>query len=182
MVDSESPLGSPFHAGEREAQRRAGVRDRAEQAGARAIRDFMPEQHRVFFTQLPMLLIGSVDDENRPWASVLAGRPGFIATPDDKTMRIAAAPLFGDPLGSTLAVGADVGLLGIEPHTRRRNRANGKVIALDAAAIDIHVTQSFGNCPQYIQARASDVTDDIDDPAHRDHCRSSTRSTMPPAT
>jgi len=163
MVDSRDRSESPFHAGEREAQRRAGVRERAEQAGKRAIRDFMPDQHRTFFAQLPMLLVGSVDSDGRPWASVLAGRPGFISTPDERTMHVAAPPLFGDPLGATLAVGADLGLLGLEPHSRRRNRANGTVMALDDTVVDIRITQSFGNCPQYIQTRTFEATDEIDD-------------------
>jgi predicted pyridoxine 5'-phosphate oxidase superfamily flavin-nucleotide-binding protein len=164
MVDPDSRNEAPFHAGEREAQLRAGVRERAEQAGRRAIRSYMPEQHRAFFAQLPMLLAGTVDGDGRLWASVLTGRPGFISTPDERTLRIAAAPLFGDPLGGSLAVGADIGLLGIELTTRRRNRANGKVTALDDAGIEVQVAESFGNCPQYIQTRTAVVTADIDHP------------------
>jgi predicted pyridoxine 5'-phosphate oxidase superfamily flavin-nucleotide-binding protein len=164
MSDLVTTSESPFHAGEREAQLLAGVRDRAERAGQRAIRDYMPEQHRTFFAQLPMLLMGSVDSEGCPWASVVAGRPGFISTPDERRLHVAAAPLFGDPLGSTLAVGADIGALGIELHTRRRNRVNGQVTARDARGFEISVAQSFGNCPQYIQTRSGVPTSDIDHP------------------
>ncbi|RYF43281.1 MAG: flavin-nucleotide-binding protein, partial [Comamonadaceae bacterium] len=49
--------------------------------------------------------------------------------------------------------GAPVGLLGIEPHTRRRNRMNGVVTERGAAGFSVAVSQSFGNCPKYIQAR-----------------------------
>jgi predicted pyridoxine 5'-phosphate oxidase superfamily flavin-nucleotide-binding protein len=59
----------------------------------------------------------------------------------------------GDPLAGQLKEGALLGLLGIEPHTRRRNRMNGTVEALDAAGFMVAVQQSFGNCPRYIQAR-----------------------------
>jgi predicted pyridoxine 5'-phosphate oxidase superfamily flavin-nucleotide-binding protein len=52
-----------------------------------------------------------------------------------------------------LSVGVPLGLLGIEPHTRRRNRMNGTVDAMDAHGFSVAVDQSFGNCPQYIQAR-----------------------------
>jgi uncharacterized protein len=45
-------------------------------------------------------------------------------------------------------------LLGIELDTRRRNRMNGMVTALSASGFTVRVRQSFGNCPQYIQARA----------------------------
>jgi predicted pyridoxine 5'-phosphate oxidase superfamily flavin-nucleotide-binding protein len=49
--------------------------------------------------------------------------------------------------------GDAVGLLGIELHTRRRNRLNGLVRRISPAAFDVLVQQSFGNCPQYIQLR-----------------------------
>ena len=49
--------------------------------------------------------------------------------------------------------GAPVGLLGIEPHTRRRNRLNGTVSAVGKDGFSVEVGQSFGNCPKYIQAR-----------------------------
>lgn len=68
-------------------------------------------------------------------------------------MQIAAKPLFGDPLATNLANGIDIGLLGIELHTRRRNRLNGIVTETHGDSWEIQVGQSFGNCPQYIQAR-----------------------------
>lgn len=145
---------SPYHAGERAVQSRAGVRERVEQMGRRMIRDFMPDQHREFFADLPFLVAGSVDAQGRPWASILVGYPGFATSPDPWTLRIDAAFGFGDPAAGSLAIGSDVGLLGIQPQTRRRNRMNGTVTALDAAGFTVRVRQSFGNCPQYIQARA----------------------------
>jgi hypothetical protein len=52
-----------------------------------------------------------------------------------------------------LLPGARFGLLGIEAHTRRRNRANGRVLARSADGLSLGVAQSFGNCPKYIQPR-----------------------------
>jgi len=144
--------GSPYHAGECEMQERAGVRERAEAAGRISIRRFMPEQHRTFFTQLPMLLIGSSDARQRPWASAIVGQPGFIHSPDPTRLDIDARPLSGDPLSENLRNSVPVGALGLEFHTRRRNRANGKV-ELTTKGFAIHIDQSFGNCPKYIQAR-----------------------------
>jgi hypothetical protein len=144
---------SPYHAGEKAMQTRAGVRERAERAGRRMIRDFMPEQHRELFEKLPYVVVGSLDAEERPWASILAGRPGFMRAPDARLLEIGARPNAGDPLAAHLAVGAPLGLLGIELATRRRNRMIGTVISADAAGFVVYVRQSFGNCPQYIQAR-----------------------------
>lgn len=148
MADS-----SVFHPGEQEAQTRAGVRERIEQVGQVMLRDHMLDQHRELFAQLPMLVVGSLDERGRPWASLLAGRPGFVSTPDPHTLRVDARPLPGDPLAANLAMGAPIGILGIELSTRRRNRVNGSVVATDASGFSVSVQQSFGNCPKYIQAR-----------------------------
>jgi len=146
---------STFHAGEVAMQRTAGVDARMREVGPRVIRDHMPEQHREFFEQLPMLLVGSVDAGQRPWASVLCGLPGFIVTPDSQRLRVDVLPASDDPLSDHLQLGATFGLLGIEPSTRRRNRINGTVVTIDELGFELRVDQSFGNCPKYIQARAA---------------------------
>lgn len=143
----------PFHAGERAMQLQAGSREVMAMAGPRVIRDFMPDQHRDFFALLPFLVTGSIDAQGQPWASMLAAPAGFAHSPDPAHLRIDALPDAGDPLAASLRDGATFGLLGIQPHTRRRNRMNGTVEALDAAGFTLEVQQSFGNCPKYIQAR-----------------------------
>jgi predicted pyridoxine 5'-phosphate oxidase superfamily flavin-nucleotide-binding protein len=143
----------PYHEGEQALQRRVGWRDRLAEVGTRVMRDHMAEQHREFFGKLPFVLLGSMDDGGRPHASVLTGAPGFMRTPDAQTLAIDALPDAADPLHAALRNGASIGVLGIEPHTRRRNRMNGVVRALHARGIELQVRQSFGNCPKYIQAR-----------------------------
>jgi len=143
----------PFHPGEQAAQALHGVRDRLAQAGHRVIRTRMPLQHREFFPLLPFIALAGVDAQGRPRATLLAASPGFVTSPDDTTLRIDALPPPEDPLAQLLAVGSQVGLLGIELATRRRNRANGVVPAIDANGFTLNVRQSFGNCPKYIQAR-----------------------------
>ena len=135
-------------------QERLGLREKLEVIGRRNIRDYMPDQHRSFFAQLPFLIVGSVDANGQPWASVLAGLAGFTSSPDAHHLRINARPLPGDPLNETLTEGATIGLLGIEPHTRRRNRMNGIVEEAGPDGFTVRVVRSFGNCPKYIQARA----------------------------
>ena len=149
----------PFHAGEQSLQRRTGVRDRLAEVGEHIMRDEMLEQHRELFGKLPWLLVGSLDADGRPHASALAGSPGFVHTPDARTMVVSARLDAEDPLAAALHVGASLGVLGIEPHTRRRNRMNGIVSAVDAHGFAIDVQQSFGNCPKYIQARQAQWDD-----------------------
>ncbi len=66
---------SPFHAGELAIQERAGVREQVAGFGSRAIRAFMPDQHREFFALLSLLLVGSLDADGYPSASVLWAPP-----------------------------------------------------------------------------------------------------------
>jgi ferredoxin-NADP reductase/predicted pyridoxine 5'-phosphate oxidase superfamily flavin-nucleotide-binding protein len=157
MLHAEVENDSPFHAGELQVQERLGVRDMIGRFARMAIRDHMPEQHRDFYVRLPFVMIGSVDDQGRPWASLVAKVPGFMSSPDAQSLDIGARPLFGDPLNEGLKSGADVGLLGIEPATRRRNRMTGRIGAVRPEGFMINILQTFGNCPQYIQARDIDI-------------------------
>jgi predicted pyridoxine 5'-phosphate oxidase superfamily flavin-nucleotide-binding protein len=145
-------VDSPWHRGELAIQAQAGVVRQMDGVGRRVIRDHMPDQHREFFAQLPFLVAGSVDDAGDPWATLLAGRPGFAQSPDPRTLAISMLPAPDDPVSAGLVDGAAVGLLGIELHTRRRNRMNGTVRRRDGG-FDVAVGQSFGNCPKYIQLR-----------------------------
>jgi len=149
-------MKSPFHRGEQAVQARYGVREKLASIGKRVIRSYMPDQHRGFFAGLPFILVGHRDDEGRPWASMLYGEPGFISSPSPTLLDIAADPIPGDPLTSNLCVGAGLGLLGIELHSRRRNRISGR-LEPHAKGIRVRVDQSFGNCPKYIQARALEI-------------------------
>ena len=144
---------TPFHSGEEAVQARLGVQARMLDVGRRVIRSYMPDQHREFFAQLPFVLVGSVDPLGRTWASVLVGEPGFINSPDPTHLDIAARPVPGDPLLNGLVPGAPLGFLGIELHTRRRNRMNGRVESVAEGGVRVAVEQTVGNCPQYIQGR-----------------------------
>ncbi|MDX2254613.1 MAG: pyridoxamine 5'-phosphate oxidase family protein [Pseudanabaenaceae cyanobacterium bins.39] len=151
-----SKTESPFHSGELIIQNRLGLQEKMDKQGRRVIRDYLPDQFRQFFAQLPYIIVGTVDTAGNPWASILVGTSGFLSTPDERTLKVAAHALFGDPLAANLTEGIDIGFLGIELPTRRRNRMNGIVQAIHPDSFEVHVRQSFGNCPQYIQARQSE--------------------------
>ncbi|WP_085723570.1 pyridoxamine 5'-phosphate oxidase family protein [Pseudomonas sp. R37(2017)] len=142
---------SPWHAGEKQLQAHVGVAERMEVFGRKVIRSEMPDQHRTFYQQLPFMLYGAVDTEGRPWASILEGQPGFAHSPAPGLLQFRSLPALDDP--AQLHDGSAIGLLGIELHTRRRNRINGHVHAMTNDGFAVTVDQSFGNCPQYIQLR-----------------------------
>ncbi|MGE7469670.1 pyridoxamine 5'-phosphate oxidase family protein [Bosea sp. NPDC003192] len=143
---------SPFHEGELEAQALAGESSRG--AG---IRDFMPDQHRDFFALLPYLFAAGRDGAGRPIATILTGPDGFVTSPTPNELAIAALPASGDPADAALSAGAPIGLLGLDLRTRRRNRANGVISERDRNGLRIAVSQSFGNCAKYIQARQHEI-------------------------
>ncbi|KRA88684.1 FAD-binding oxidoreductase [Pseudomonas sp. Root68] len=142
---------SPWHAGEKQLQAHVGVAERMEAFGRKVIRSEMPDQHRTFYQQLPFMLYAAVDAEGHPWASILEGQPGFAHSPEPGLLQFRSLPAFDDP--AQLSDGSAIGLLGIELHTRRRNRINGHVRAMSKDGFAVTVDQSFGNCPQYIQLR-----------------------------
>lgn len=142
---------NPFHEGERAAQERAGVGDVAEWAGG-FIRDYLPEQHRAFHTALPFLVVSGGDDAGRTWITLVEGPDGYATSPDPRHINLDTVLAADDPLVAAFDAGTDIGVLGIQLATRRRNRFSGHVRPRgDGYAIDIR--QTFGNCPQYIHER-----------------------------
>mmetsp|Transcript_36815 Transcript_36815/g.59535 ORF Transcript_36815/g.59535 Transcript_36815/m.59535 type:complete len:420 (-) Transcript_36815:777-2036(-) len=160
-------MEAAFHDGEREAQRIAfgfGEQVEIERFGSKFVRDHIVEQHALFYEKLPYAFIASLDEENRPWASIMIGEPGFMRCLDEHHVQVATSISHGDPLRTNLANGGLIGMLGIEFHTRRRNRLNGKAVGVHVSRIanasgrssvsfGIDCQQSYGNCPKYIQAR-----------------------------
>lgn len=153
MQQSPDHRPSPWHAGEKTLQEKVGVAERMEAFGQKVIRDYMPDQHRTFYHQLPFMVAASVDAQGRPWATLLEGPEGFVSSPDPRQLTIDARLAADDPATPGLVAGQAIGLLGIELHTRRRNRLNGQIRKAVAGQLQVTVEQSFGNCPQYIQLR-----------------------------
>lgn len=156
MQQLPSHRQSPWHAGERQLQEKVGVGERMEVLGQKVIRDYMPDQHRAFYRQLPFMIAGAVDGAGQPWATLIEGEEGFVTSSDPRRLSFDLAAMALDPLdpaSSGLQAGGAIGLLGIELHTRRRNRINGQIRQASAQRLEIAVEHSYGNCPQYIQLR-----------------------------
>jgi uncharacterized protein len=145
--------GSSFNADELAAQALAGGGPRGH-----GLQDFMSEQSRHFFAQLPYVFVSAIDAGGWPLATLLSGSPGFVHAPDSGTLRIGSLPHAADPAAAALMADRHIGVLGIDLSTRRRNRVNGRIAGRDAAGITVAVGQSFGNCPQYIQRRTLEAS------------------------
>lgn len=144
---------STFHEGEKSFHKALGIEERMDEIGKRMIRDHMPDQHRDFFNQLPMIHICALDKNGHPCAILRVGTPGFISSPDEFTLVIDSTPLVGEPEDLQLDEGSKVSIVGVEFATRRRNRLNATISKHQNNRIEMKVDQSFGNCPKYIQIR-----------------------------
>jgi ferredoxin-NADP reductase/predicted pyridoxine 5'-phosphate oxidase superfamily flavin-nucleotide-binding protein len=147
------PATSPFHVGETQIQARLGVREAVAGFARRMVRDHMPEQHREFYRQLPCVIVAARDGDGRPWATVIADPAGVVTSPAPDRLDFKTGPVMGDALAGAFVAGRDVGMLGIEFATRRRNRVNGRIDDVAGDGFRFRVDQSFGNCPQYIRDR-----------------------------
>ncbi len=142
-----------FHEGEVALQRSVGMAERMAQIGGRIIRDRLPDEHRDFFARLPFVVAASIDSAGNVWPTLLSGNAGFVSTPDDRRIVIGALADADDPAAEGMRPEAPIGLLGIEFHSRRRNRVNGTIAAVGEDFLSVSVRQSFGNCPQFIRRR-----------------------------
>jgi len=143
--------GHPFHEGEREVQRRAGVAAEAEDVG-RIIASTISPAVRRFLAGQRMAVVASLDAGRQPWASLVTGAAGFLETVDERLLRIAAEPAPGDILPANLRARPELGLLVLDPRTRQRLRINGRGL-LRPEGIFLLADEVYGNCPKYIQRR-----------------------------
>jgi uncharacterized protein len=142
----------PYHEGELEVQRRAGVLAKAERVG-RIVRREIPEVARIFAAELRFVILGAADAQGRVWATALQGEPGFLSVPAEDRLRVDARPWPGDPLARVLEREVDVGLLIIDPPTRRRMRVNGRARPVGTGALEVLAREVYSNCPKYIHPR-----------------------------
>ena len=150
----------PWHAGEVHMQRCVGVADRMGVVGPRVIRHHLIDQHRLFFAELPFVVLGAVDGNGDAWATLRAGVPGFLHSPDPLLLCAAIGRDRADPADNGMNDGDAIALLGIQPETRRRNRLNGVVRRGEGETFEVLVQESFGNCPRFITPRNLELTRD----------------------
>jgi uncharacterized protein len=140
-----------FHAGEIEVQSRLRVREDAERVGGIVAAE-IPPAVQPFLRSQRVAVAASLDGDGRPWASLLTGPPGFIRAADSRLLRLVAEVPPDDPLSGNLRVRPELGLLVIDPRTRRRLRFNGRG-QLSPDGLFLLADEVYGNCPKYIQQR-----------------------------
>lgn len=87
-------MSQPFHDAELAVQKRAGVSGTASRVGG-SIHSAIPRVAAEFLAARTWVVVATVDDDVRPWASLLSGLPGFIEAEGAGTVRIRAVPALG---------------------------------------------------------------------------------------
>jgi hypothetical protein len=138
------------HEGERAVQRRAGWT--REDWGSASVSATIPAVASQFLRQQRMIFIGAADTHAAVWATILTGPAGFADTAGDRIVVVNSLPACQDPLSVPLQADRDVGMLAIEPQTRRRLRINGRS-RRQGDRLVVRTEQVYSNCPKYIQVR-----------------------------
>jgi len=148
-------IKQPYHEGEIEAQKKAKELDIAFMNKG-AFQETIPLGALPFVEQQPMVILGSVDEAGKIWASVLTGTPGFLMAHDEHTLVLNTSEprsADDDPLWENMAQRSNVGMVIIELGSRRRLRVSGKAIKATDRHYAIEVDRAYPNCPKYIQRR-----------------------------
>ncbi len=154
-----SKLFRPSH---RELQQQYDTTRLADRLEARMFREALTEEDRAFIGRLDLFFLATADRDGFPNCSYKGGDPGFVRTPDERTLLF---PNF-DGNGMYLSLGnaaenPAVGLLFIDFENQKRLRVNGTASFAPADGADppypeaqfvvrVAVRQVFPNCPRYI--------------------------------
>lgn len=103
------------HAGELELQRRRGSSDdqAARLQSYLQHSHIIPPSHAAFFEALPYLPLGTVDDQGRPWATLLCS-PRVTQVAEDE-LRVAGSCPPGDPFARALSSSSSSSLSAAPP-------------------------------------------------------------------
>ncbi|PYH78170.1 putative oxidoreductase [Aspergillus uvarum CBS 121591] len=128
----------------------------------------------------PLLAIGTIDPEGRPWTSIWGGEKGFarptsqntveLTTPVDRRHDPVAGILLGPPEGDLADSTRDGKLMSglvFDLENRKRVKLHGRTIAgslespsavsgwdqVGFAHLTLHIDASLGNCPKYMNKK-----------------------------
>ena len=141
-----------YHEGEIAVQKRAGAFDPADLEG-NGLDSAFDSRAAAFLRRQPWVVMAALDSDGRVWTSLLHGPAGFLHVDDARTLTVHASLPPGDPLGESFRHENEIGVLVLDPQTRRRMRVNGRAQRSSEGRLRLKAGEVFGNCPKYIQRR-----------------------------
>ncbi|MEQ9290574.1 MAG: pyridoxamine 5'-phosphate oxidase family protein [Cyclobacteriaceae bacterium] len=154
-------MGTKYHDGERKVQKITGEEVIANSNG-RVIVDTIVKGAFNFVSNQPMVVVSTVDLAGAVWTSTLVGENGFVKVLDERRLTIDLAKLKStkkDIFFKNIEDSPAIGMLFMEPATRRRYRINGDIVE-QGSSIEIQVEEAYPNCPKYIQKRTVNFLED----------------------
>lgn len=147
-----------FHPGEDAVQSHAGSTRRS--IGSAQVGELIPPVAREFLHTARFAALAVVDDHGQVHADLVTGPAGFLNAPSPRTVEIDATP----PLTASLftpGTERTIGMIVLEPWTRRRMRVNGSATRA-GTRLAVHTDQVYSNCPKYIQTRTIAINPEPD--------------------
>ena len=159
-----------FHPGEKTVQLQAGID--ADDWGSAGVGRTIPPIAAEFLARQVFLAISALDESGRPWTTQLTGPAGFVRVESEDEVLVRTRLPSVDPLSDVLdevarAVPIDVGMIALEPTTRRRMRVNGTARRVGDDLV-ITTEQVYANCPKYIQTRTPHAAGHRPEPSRRE--------------
>ncbi|MFJ3599683.1 MULTISPECIES: pyridoxamine 5'-phosphate oxidase family protein [unclassified Streptomyces] len=146
--DSDRPAN--FHSGELTAQIRAGQTAEAEWLGP-VVKPFLAEGGRSLIKSAHIAVATTIGRNGAPVLSLLAADAGaFGALGSSGLMIPRAAVSPADSLFGNLQRDRRIGLVYLDPHTRRRFRVNGEVVDSRTDPLEVSILEAFPNCKKYL--------------------------------
>jgi predicted pyridoxine 5'-phosphate oxidase superfamily flavin-nucleotide-binding protein len=143
-----------YHTGEEQAQLITGEKAVGDRNGRIVTNKIIPGAIN-FIQNQPFFIASSMSENGEIWASVIAGTEGYVRVMDESTIQIDSNLVISNPQDSfwgNILAHSKIGLLFIEPLSRRRFRVNGSV-SMEENLVTIAIEQAYPNCPKYIQKR-----------------------------
>jgi uncharacterized protein len=141
-----------YHEGEIAVQKRAGAFDPADLEG-NGLATAFDARAATFLGAQQWVVIAALDGAGAVWTSLLHGPLGFLQVEEAATLRLHALFSPDDPLSGRFQEENEVGLLVLDPRTRRRMRINGRAKLAGDGTLRLATREVFANCPKYIQRR-----------------------------
>lgn len=152
-----------FHEGELRVQTQAGVTQMAARIGT-GIRNFIQPAAMEWLEEQVLAVVASRGQDSSLWASLLTGPPGFLRVEGENELGVLVDLTAQEPLLDAFAGGeAMLGLIVLEPQTRRRLRLNGRGMLAEEGLLLV-ADEVYGNCPKYIQTRKASTSQETHSP------------------
>ncbi|WP_459209658.1 pyridoxamine 5'-phosphate oxidase family protein [Aquimarina rhabdastrellae] len=158
-------MGTVFNNGELEIQKQLGVIDVAQNI-SKMISNQIIKGAIPFIERQTIAVVSSLDPQGNVWISLLIGDFGFTKVVHPKEIYFDISQIrsvTNDIFYTNIKKVPKIGTLFIELATRRRIRINGDVLQ-EKEKITVNVTESYPNCPKYIQQRGvekSEITNEL---------------------